>query len=112
MNEPKLMKIKKLTEDLIGLNELEEKILSQKAKIEWLKLGDGKNIFFHASLKAKHHAKSIASLSAADGSRVTSHAKIEEAILDYYGRLMGQKEDNLSYIDVTSMREGPHLTVD
>lgn len=37
--------------------QIEEDILSQKSKVEWLKLGDGNNSYLHASLKDKNMIK-------------------------------------------------------
>lgn len=59
MNIRKIEDVKKCTEEVINWNELEEKVLRQKSKIDWLKLGDGNNSYFHASIKAKHNAKNL-----------------------------------------------------
>lgn len=40
--------VKHWTDEIIKGTEIEEKILSQKAKVNWLKLGDGNNWYFHA----------------------------------------------------------------
>lgn len=32
---------------------MDEQLLRKGVKIEWLKLGDGNNAYFHATLKAK-----------------------------------------------------------
>lgn len=71
------------------MNELEESVLRQKAKIEWLKLGDGNNSYFHAYLKAKYNAKCINLLCVNDGTIVTSQQDVEDAVLTYYRKLMG-----------------------
>ncbi|CAL5205182.1 unnamed protein product [Lathyrus oleraceus] len=39
--------------DVIKLNVIEEQMLQLRAKIDWLRLGDGSNSFFHVSLKSK-----------------------------------------------------------
>ncbi|XP_058777013.1 uncharacterized protein LOC131651366 [Vicia villosa] len=46
--------VKHWTEELLKQTELEEKILKQKAKIDWIQLGDGNNAYFFANLKAKN----------------------------------------------------------
>ncbi|MCI32067.1 transposon TX1 putative 149 kDa protein, partial [Trifolium medium] len=53
MNPHYIMEVQKCTKDVIKWNDMEEQMLRQKAKIEWLRLGDGNNKYFHASLKAK-----------------------------------------------------------
>lgn len=34
-------------------------MLKQRSKLEWIKLGDGNNKYFHASIKAKNKTKSM-----------------------------------------------------
>lgn len=46
MNKNLIMKEKTCNEDLLKLNDTEENILRQKAKIVWFRLGDGNNNFF------------------------------------------------------------------
>ncbi|KAF1864513.1 hypothetical protein Lal_00021936 [Lupinus albus] len=52
MNGEIIEKVKKYSEELIKLNELEENIVKQKSKIEWLKLGDGNTSYLYASMKS------------------------------------------------------------
>lgn len=47
-----------------------------------------------------------------DVTRVTTQAKIEEVILDYYGGLMGKENTNLIHIEVESMRDGAQKNMD
>lgn len=58
-NAKTMEQIKICTKELIILNEVEEMLLKQKSKITWLRLGDGNNAYFYASLKARHKHKSI-----------------------------------------------------
>lgn len=100
------MGIKTFTEDLVRLNDIEENVLRKRANIDWLKLGDGNNYYFHASLKTKDNARCMNPLHTDDGVMVTSQQDIEEVVLTYYGKLMGQCNNNLTHIDVPSIREG------
>lgn len=87
-------------------------VFKHKAKIEWLKLGDANNSYFHASLKSKNHAKCMHMLQKEDGTTITTQAKIEEVVLDYYVGLMGKKNTNLIHIGVESMRYGSQRNMD
>ena len=40
-------------EKFIQLIQMEEDILMQKSKVNWLKLGDSNNAYFHATVKEK-----------------------------------------------------------
>lgn len=110
MNSSKIEEIKRYTEELVKWNELEENILRKKANIEWLWLEDGNNSYFHASLKSKHNEKSMRAQHKDDGAIITNQTEIEKTDLEYYGGLMGNKDNNLIHIDVAAMREWDQLT--
>jgi hypothetical protein len=75
-------------------------MLRQKAKIEWLRLGDGNNKYFHASIKAKQKQCDLKTLYIENGTMLTSHEDIEQEVLNLYGNLMGKAEENLKGIDI------------
>lgn len=89
MNVNLINKVKVKTKEIIRWQELEEKVLQQKAKIDWTKLGDGNNHFFHASLKTKPHSKRMLKVSMEDGTDVNDKQGIEDIVLKFYGELMG-----------------------
>jgi hypothetical protein len=106
------MQVKHCTEEVIRWNDIEEQMLRQKAKIDWLKLGDGNNRYFHASIKAKQRHCDLRAIYKEDGTMVTTHEEIEQEVLGLYGNLMGKADTNLEGIDIVAMREGPQLTND
>jgi hypothetical protein len=91
---------------------MEEQMLRQKAKIDWLKLGDGNNRYFHVSIKAKQRQCEFRSIYREDGTMVTTHEDIEQEVLGLYGKLMGKADTNLMGIDIVAMRAGPQFTGD
>jgi hypothetical protein len=109
MNCDKIDMMKHCNDDLLRWQEIEEKFLQQRAKLEWLKLGDGNNRYFHASIKTKTILKNINVLHKEDGNRVTNQEDIEEEVLNFYKKLMGTTDKDLNGIDITVMREGPQL---
>lgn len=46
-----------LNEKMLSLQQVEEEILTQKAKLEWLQLGDGNNSYFNASIRIRLYIK-------------------------------------------------------
>lgn len=90
MNNHRIEEVKKCIENVIRWNELEEDMLKHEAKIDWLRLGDGNNSYFHASIKSNQNAKSVRVLYMEDGTNVTTQEDIENEVLDYYGKLMGR----------------------
>lgn len=61
-NVENISNVKRRTSHLLYLNELEESDLRQKAKIDWIRLGNGNNNYFHASIKGRHKQNNIRSL--------------------------------------------------
>lgn len=112
LNKDKIDRTKDCTEAVIKWIEMEEQMLQQRAKIRWLRLGDGNNAYFHASLKAKYNQTSIKKLYMNDGNFVTTQKEIEDEIMRFYGDLMGREEPNLDSVDINIMRKGCQLNFD
>lgn len=66
------------TDQTIGI---EEKILAQKCKINWPKLGDGNNAFFHAAVREKNKGTTIFKLVWENGNIITDQNDLEEEVL-------------------------------
>ena len=112
LNKDKIDRTNDCTEAVIKWTEMEEQMLQQRAKIRWLRLGDGNNAYFHASLKAKYNQTSIKKLYMNDGNFVTTQKEIEDEIMRFYGDLMGREEPNLDSVDINIMRKGCQLNFD
>ncbi|XP_045791547.1 uncharacterized protein LOC123886260 [Trifolium pratense] len=112
MNPFNIIAVKEYTEEVIKWSDMEEQMLQQKAKIEWLRLGDGNNKYFHASIKTKQTQCELRTLYREDGTMVTTHEDIEQEVLSLYGNLMGKADTNLEGIDIVAMRDGPQITND
>ncbi|KAK2401903.1 hypothetical protein QL285_051464 [Trifolium repens] len=112
MNPLHIMQVKRCREEVIRWNDMEEQMLRQKAKIDWLKLRDGNNRYFHASIKAKQKQCELRAIYKEDGTMVTTHEEIEQEVLGLYGNLMGKADTNMKGIDIVAMRDGPQLTSD
>ncbi|CAK8579658.1 unnamed protein product [Lathyrus sativus] len=112
MNKEKIDLVKDCTEDVIKWNEIDEAILKQRSKIDWLKLGDGNNSYFHASIRAKNKATSIETLQLENGSIATEQVDIQAEVLRFYGDLMGKQAESTQAIDIVAMREGYQIDTD
>lgn len=109
LNNTIIQQVKEKTNELIRWQELEEKVLQQKSKVDWIRLGDGNNQFFHASLKTRNRMNSMMQVAKSDGTILTRHAEIEEEILSYYGDIMGKENREMKHIDICAMREGKQV---
>lgn len=112
MNPDLIERAKNLTSDIIKLNTIEDQLISQRAKINWIKLDDGNNAFFHASMKSKQQMNHIKSLKNKDGIILTTHHELEDEILHFYGELVGKSNHRMDNITMIAMRQGAHLNVD
>ncbi|CAI8599459.1 unnamed protein product [Vicia faba] len=109
-NTKEIDTMKQRMAEINKLQTWEEKALSQRAKINWLRLGDGNNNYFHAHLKSKWHKSTISELIKEDGSKVTSHEEMEAEILRFYKELVGTTPTSIKKIDIVAMRNGRQLT--
>ncbi|CAJ2668635.1 unnamed protein product [Trifolium pratense] len=109
MNADKIEVVKQCNDDLLNWQEIEEKILKQKSKLESLKLGDGNNSYFHASIKTRSASKNMNVLYTKDGTQLTTQDDIEEEVMSFYSKLTGMADNDLNGVDITVMREGPQL---
>jgi hypothetical protein len=90
MNPHHIMQVKRCTEEVIKWSDMEEQMLRQKSKIDWLRLGDGNSRYFHASLKAKQRQCALRAIYREDCTVITTHHDIEQEVLNLYGNLMGR----------------------
>lgn len=54
MNVNLIEQVKHCTTDVLHWNDMEELLLQQQSKIDWIRLGDGNNSYFHATVKEKN----------------------------------------------------------
>lgn len=108
-NVDNINRVKDRTSELLQLNELEDSDLRQKAKINWIRQGDGNNSYFHATIKGRYKHNAIRSLIKEDGSCITSHEDIEEEVLKFYSALLGSSESNLAGLNIPAIRNGNTL---
>ncbi|KAH0776135.1 hypothetical protein KY290_007546 [Solanum tuberosum] len=88
---------------------VEENIIRQKCRVQWLKLGDGNTACFHASLRNRLAQNKIASLTNATGNIVTNTKDVEDEILGFYKSLLGTCVPQLPAMDGQAMKDGPRL---
>ncbi|KAG6506034.1 hypothetical protein ZIOFF_031349 [Zingiber officinale] len=77
----------------------EESYFRQKARADWLKLGDQNTKYFHQSLKLRYAKNNIVSLRLQDGSMCFDHPTISRAMIDFYEDLLGVESHARVYSD-------------
>lgn len=66
------------------LSSIEEKVLSQKAKMQWLNVGDGNNQNFHNFVKIRAAKNSIRQIQKEDGALVTTQEEVKAEAVNYF----------------------------
>lgn len=112
MNGDSIDRVRQLTEEVINLNDLEEKMLMQRAKVDWIRKGDGNNSFFHAIIKSRNNRRNIYMLQKTDGTLLENQSEIEDEIMDFYKKLMGTEDSQLHHIDIDAMRNGKQVNME
>ncbi|CAK8537830.1 unnamed protein product [Lathyrus sativus] len=103
---------KKLTDEVVSMNELEWKILQQREKIDWIRKGDGNNHYFYAAIKGRQHSNCFTNLRINDGRQLTAKPDIEEEVINFYRNMMGKDVDFMNHIDIEAMRMGKQLNME
>ena len=106
MNPVKINMDRKCSDALIGWQEVEEKVLMQRSKLNWLQLGDGNNKYFHVSIKSRRNYNSTLALQKEDGIVTHSEAETVDEIMQFYRQLVGTAEDERNKIDIYIYDEG------
>jgi len=80
----------------ISLTLAEENFLKQKARNNWLNLGDGNTYFFHKSIKLRNAANLVKVLKDDEGNRVEDWEQIKAMAVGYYQKLLGSTNHDFS----------------
>lgn len=87
----------------------EEKLLMQKAKVNWLQLGDGNNAYLHAIVKGKNNNNSIHKLVKKNGNIITEPKDMETEVIQFCEALVGTSANSLKHMDIEALRRGRQL---
>ncbi|XP_070031646.1 uncharacterized protein [Nicotiana tomentosiformis] len=99
-----------LKSELEKWSNIEESIFCQKARIQWLKLGDLNNAFFFANMKNRLAQNKIKNLINADGNMVQDQGGIKSKVLGLYGKLLGSAATQLPAVNPMIMKQGRVLS--
>lgn len=88
MNGQRINTVKKCTEKLMMLNNIEEQMLRQHAKVDNIILGDGYNVYFHATLKGKQNQSNLKTSHNSNGVVLQIREEIKGGVLDFHGNIM------------------------
>ena len=97
--------VKGLLNDLRHWSHIEESILQQKSRINWLQQGDANSKLFFTATKARHVHNRIEMIIADDGRIVKDAEAVKDEILAFYKNLLGIRASMLQGVDLNIVRE-------
>lgn len=110
-NSKSITDAKLLNEEMLSLQQVEEEILAQKAKLEWLQLGDGNNSYFNASIKDKNIQKGVYRMERLDGQTICTPVGIEKEVIDFYNTAMVGYPSSVTHdVNVVALRRGKSVS--
>ncbi|XP_074290876.1 uncharacterized protein LOC141617592 [Silene latifolia] len=83
--------------------------LSQKVKIDWLKMGDENTSFFHGHIRTRQIHNRVMYIRGIDDSLYTNSHDIETAFLTYYKELLGSSQST-THVHFPTVRTGPVIS--
>lgn len=89
---------------------VEESILKQKSREQWVKLGDSNSKFFYATMKQRQAQNRIDAIQTDSGEIVRDPCLIENEVVRFYTALMGSRAAVLPAVDLVTVRSGPILS--
>ncbi|XP_060190613.1 uncharacterized protein LOC132619867 [Lycium barbarum] len=89
---------------------IEESVIKQKSRVQWMKLWDSNTKYFTAVVKEMAQRKHIHELTALSGTKLTEPKAIIHEVILFYKGLMGTAAHTLPALDRIIMYKGPQLT--
>lgn len=87
------------------LSKLEEKVLSQRAKIHWLVIGDGNNKTFHRAARVREVRNSIREIKREDGSIADNQEDIKKEAVDYFSKFLNHIPQDYTGISTEALKD-------
>lgn len=87
------------------LSKVEEKVLSQRAKIYWLEIGDGNNKTYHRAVRVREVRNSIREIKREDGSFADNHEDIKKEAVDYFNKFLNDTPQDYTGISTAEQKD-------
>ncbi|XP_077215844.1 uncharacterized protein LOC143850484 [Tasmannia lanceolata] len=78
----------KLRDEFFRVAHLEENMTRQKARVDWLNLGDSNSSFFHSAIKSRLHRNHIVSMENTQGTTTNDPHQISEILVEHFHKLL------------------------
>lgn len=97
-------------QEVVKWMDIQESIYRQKARVDWVKLGDSNTKFFFNVMKQRQSRNRIDTICDAHHALLKTPAEVEQEFLSFYQQLLGSKASWLSGIDLSTVRRGKQLS--
>lgn len=111
LNDPSQVNMARESEALTRwtfLSKLEEKVLSQRAKIHWLVIGDGNNKTFHRAAQVREIRNSIREIKREDGTFADNQEDIKEEAVNYFSKFLNHTPPDFTGISTEKLQDILH----
>ncbi|XP_021843478.1 uncharacterized protein [Spinacia oleracea] len=89
---------------------IQESAYRQKARIQWLQVGDSNSKFFFSAMKERIARNSIDILYDDSGKKLSTTQEIQEELSSFYKKLIGTAASSLMGVDAGVVRKGKQLS--
>lgn len=88
----------------IFLSALEEKVISQRAKVHWLEVGDGNNKSFHRAATVREVRNSIREIKRLDGTIADNQDDIKQEAVDHFFTFLTHVPEDFREVNVEELK--------
>jgi len=100
---------KELQIQLEKWSKIEESVMQQKSRVQWLKLGDANTTYFFANMKNRVAQNTITCLMTSEGIKAQTQEALELEVNTFYKDLLGKAAQNIPSVSTTVMKNGNTL---
>lgn len=90
---------------------IEEQVLKQMSRADWITCGDSNSKYFHAQWKMRTSRNAITTIYREDGTKVTDPIQLENEFISFFTKLMGERGSIHRCPNTEVIQQGPCLTL-
>lgn len=90
---------------------IQEQIMRQKSRANWIQLGDHNTKCFHTYMKSRQARNKVSCILTEDQLKLTDPQQKQQHFTQFFQELLGTAATQLPGIDITLARDGPCLTL-
>lgn len=108
-NVDHINEVQNQTEQLMQTSQLEEQILLQKYKLNWMKFGNGNTTYFLATIRGKTNQIRLYKMEDPNGKMFNEAIEIEGEVIRFYRELVATPASSIKHMGIIVLREGAQI---